>query len=153
MAEFKKRSWLVILVLSLITLGIYPAYWFSNIKKQADSLSVSKRVNTILSSIFVLVAVLRFGLNIDLFGLVNTNYYNIGLYLNFVYAILYVVLCFSVRSVVIAKFNAKVNPVLTFFFGPLYLQHRINVLASISPMFGTNPPPEIAIEDMPPPIG
>lgn len=133
-ANFKKQSWLSVFFLSLITFMIYVPFWFKKIKLVTDTFSVDKKLNNnlvqaLLIVSFVLpVSSMKFNdvsIMFQLFGAVS---YVIETILSISMPLLIVFLSFNLRSVLENQYGTHLNAVLTFFLGPMYLQHKINSL-------------------------
>ncbi len=117
------------LLLSIITLGIYIPFWFRRNKKVTDTFPQEKKLSGGLISllIFLTIAMIFTAGKLTLNGKVYTlNYYGIKHVFRYAELLLIIFLSFNLRSVLQSQFSANLNPILTFFLGPLYLQHKIN---------------------------
>jgi hypothetical protein len=131
--KLEKQSWFSVLFLSLITVGIYIPFWYRKVKRATDLPSVPSKINDKLILVLIVIAVVNvilgghitvgdttYGLDLGAIGK------TIGTIFSYAYVIIQIVLAFLVRSVLRAQFSVNVNPIMTFIFGPLYLQTRIN---------------------------
>lgn len=130
--NFKKQSWVSVLLLSLITFGIYIPFWYKKIKKITDTFPQEKKLNSALIIILMIVSFITpfFSINLSLSGqnVFSTNVYGIGTILNIVRVLIIIFLSFSLRSILQSQYSTELNPILTFFLGPLFLQHKISKL-------------------------
>jgi len=131
--KLEKQSWFSVLFLSLITVGIYVPFWYRKVKRATDLPSAPSKINDKLILALITIAVVNvilgghitvgdttYGLDLGAIGK------TIGTIFSYAYVIIQIVLAFLVRSVLRAQFSLNINPVMTFLFGPLYLQTRIN---------------------------
>lgn len=143
--QFKKQSWFVILLLAIITGGIYMPFWYKKIKKSISELGTNGLMTGyIFVAIFTLIFNFSFNLSMTSGGessriYFSTNYYHIGDIFRFLYFLLHLFLAFSLRTILKNKFNTSSNPILTFLFGPLYLQTRINHIIESKPVVDVPP--------------
>lgn len=142
--EPKKISVLLVLVLTIITFGIYYPVWFL---KRRDALNNFKSEVTLNKGVFIglivisvisllLAFVSGFAEGMYEEGLLASNISPIldafGNVLDLVYVIIMIIECFKVRRIFAEHFNDYLNieipfsKVATFFFGVLYLQYKIN---------------------------
>jgi len=132
--NFKKQSLLSVILLSIITLGIYIPFWFKKIKKVTDTFptkELSRIKIMVLMITSFLAPIFSFTLSISVNNIekvYSTNFYGIGYILNILRGLLIIFLSFNLRSILQKQFNVKLNGVLTFFLGPIYLQYKINSL-------------------------
>lgn len=138
--NFKKQSWISILLLSLITFGIYIPFWYKKIMKVTDTFPQEKKLNSasiiILMIASFLIPFFSITLTTTMNGVENvftTNIYGIGTILNILRALLIIFLSFNLRSILQSQYGTDLNAVLTFFLGPIFLQHKINSLIEKSP--------------------
>ena len=133
--NFKKQSWISVLLLSSITFGIYIPFWYKKIKKVTDTFPQDKKLNNTFITVLMIVSFLIPFFSITITTTVNgvenvftTNFYGIGTILNILRALLIIFLSFNLRSILQSQYNVNLNPVLTFFLGPVFLQYKINSL-------------------------
>jgi len=138
--NFKRQSWITVLLLSLITLGIYIPFWYRKIKKVTDTFSQEKKLNSASIIILMIASFIIPFFSITFTTTVNgvenvftTNIFGIGTILNILRLILIIFLSFSLRSILQNQYRADLNAVLTFFLGPIFLQHKINSLIEKNP--------------------
>ncbi len=124
--KFKRFSAWGVFGLSLITFGIYPAYWLYNRSKVLNSFH-ENRISSLLLSVFLLFVVLSFSIGV-LSGAIpeNTVLAGVNAAISIPYVILYVVLLFKFRGRIKEVSGREVGPVLTFFGSAIYLQYKIN---------------------------
>ena len=60
--NFKKQSWISVLLLSVITLGIYIPFWYKKIKKVTDTFPQEKKLNN-TPIIILMIYKKKIGLN------------------------------------------------------------------------------------------
>lgn len=124
--NFERFSAWGVFGLSLITLGIYPAYWLYTRSKRVNSFHHNK-ISMGLLNTFIAAVIVSFiiGFLIEAVDLGDAFLMLSGL-LQILYFILYLVVLFTFRSRLKEITGAKVNPVLTFFAAAIYLQYKIN---------------------------
>ncbi len=133
--NLEKQSWASVLFLSAITLGIYVPFWYRKVKKATDSSPVGKKIDKNFLLIFMILAIINapFSFHVTFNGV--TYGINTGIadqILNLILIVIEVLFAFKARKLLMEQFNSKINPVMTFFFGPLYLQSRINNIIDVS---------------------
>jgi len=129
---FQKQSLIKLILLTMITLGIYVPFWFLKQRKIAEKLSIKKKLYNKLIYIFIIVFIIRV-----LFFILDLSSGNLDIrtaysFFNTLNAIILLVLAFNLRSVLEEYY--KKNKVKkrefcrfwTFIFSYLYLQYRIN---------------------------
>lgn len=136
--NFKRQHWLLVFFFFVITLGIYVPFWYKKIKKVADALGTTYRLNGMLINVLLIVVVaeilLRF---ITDFFLENMPLLWLGTLfftqiLGLVFVILNIVLAFKVKDILDEHYNKTLNKnisfsgVATFFFTIVYLQYKLN---------------------------
>ncbi len=131
----QQRSVLLLLVLSVVTLGIYPAFWYLRRQPFLDSLDASKK----LGGLPIVLVATTFGL------------FFVGFFVEFVHAsdgisriaqladgIFNLFVAFRAAAILRSDF-ARTGRMLhisgagVFFFGMLYLQHVLNEAAATPP--------------------
>lgn len=138
MEKLKKQNWFVTFLLAFITLGIYVPFWFKKVKK-----SLNNNSNWQLLNIFIVLAILdilfnfSFSSNMTANGVTttnefSTNYYHIGDILSWLYILVNVYFAFSVKNLLEEKYKISLNPIMTFFFSIIYLQHKINHITDVN---------------------
>lgn len=118
--NFERFSAWGVFGLSIITLGFYPLYWLYTRITKLNSFH-SKEISPILLK--SLVALMIVQLLLFLFipeGAVLSDLTAIF------YIILYLVVLFTFRNRLVEITRDKINPVITLFFGTIYLQYKIN---------------------------
>lgn len=112
--------------LSIITFGIYPAYWLYTRSKTLNSFH-HEPISMNLLNAFIISVVVSFAIGF-LSGIMGGGSVieTIGGLIQIVYFILYLVVLFTFRSRLKDITGAKVNPVFTFFAAAIYLQYKIN---------------------------
>ena len=135
-------------MLSTITFGIYVPFWYKKIKKVTDTFPKEKKLNNSLIIILMISSFIAPFFSITLTTTFNeienvftTNVYGIGTILNILRSILIIFLSFSLRSILQNQYGAELNAVLTFFLGPIFLQHKINFLIEKNPVLQVSQPP------------
>lgn len=112
--------------LSIITFGIYPAYWLYTRSKTLNSFH-HEPISMNLLNAFIGTVVASFAVGF-LGGVMGggTVVETISGLIQLVYFVLYLVVLFTFRSRLKDVTGAKVNPVLTVFAAAIYLQYKIN---------------------------
>lgn len=138
--KLRKKSVLLIILLTLITYGIYQPIWFLKQKNAINNLkSKEKLTNTLFILVIILYAVSALFLFIYLFPYDTTSPLVIELIdnlINLTGAIIILVMSFKVRRIlhqyfnVVLKRNIKFSKIYTFLFGIYYLQYKINRIVS-----------------------
>ncbi len=134
-APLKKTGVPLVLLLSMITMGIYYPVWFI---LQMDSFNSMNSGVKLKKGAFVAVIVL-FALSIAAafasIGLEGKTYEDaartldlVSRFLNIAGGIILLVESFRVKKILSEHFNAKLSGIATFFFNVLYLQYKINRL-------------------------
>jgi len=148
--QLKKQSLLVFIILSFVTIGIYPVFWFKKQKKITDNFLQNKKLSgKIINIFFVFVAIssllylfynIYYAVNVSavnelapemsqsvirLLAIVNLlrnimSFVVLGLMWN---------LSFKLRDILQNKYNVKLSK-LGALIGPIYLQDRMNHIIS-----------------------
>lgn len=129
----KKSVWLVIL-LSIVTLGIYVPYWlyqrldaFNKLKSREK---LDKTTITAVLVMYCFTTALYICTSIyELFypgNLMVEKIDQVGSVIDFISSITMLYLTFMVRKIIEDHFTTKLSGVATFFFSIYYLQFRIN---------------------------
>lgn len=113
--------------LSIVTLGIYPIYWFYKNTQIINGLHAEKiSMNLIYALIGLTVITLALGFTED------PTILMIYAVLNLVYFVVYLIVLFTIRSRlqdIMDRSGGKslvIGGILTFFFNVIYLQYKIN---------------------------
>ncbi len=128
--QIKKTPVLLVLLLIVVTAGIYIPIWFLKRRRALNSLDAPEKLEKGVF-IFVIIA-FSTSLLLDLFVLEEGN--PAGRLINLIGTIAIVFQCFAVRRILDCQFNAVLEQdiyfsgILTFFLGILYLQYMINRL-------------------------
>jgi hypothetical protein len=122
---YPKQNVLLLILLSLITVGIYIPFWYKRYMKLSDfatiksgmvnaflALQIVYVINTIIELTYFSVILLVILLFLDLIIIITLF-------------ILQIILAFEMRRILINK-GHDINPILTFFFTVFYLQYKIN---------------------------
>jgi hypothetical protein len=132
--NFKKTSVLMMVLLTPVTFGIYPWFWFSDRFVALLNLESGEKMNTspwFASSMFVLsilhpvLRVIRHKFERETLVL--------ELFVSLFLVVGWILLAFDYRRVLLrhttsSKVAIVLSRLLTFLFGPLYLQYKINRL-------------------------
>ena len=125
-AHFKRFSAWAVFGLSLITLGIYPLYWLYSRSKTLNGFHTRKIAGGLMRSAVIAFVVL-------VLTEVLTEAYAqsvwlalIGTLSRIAYLTLYLILLFALRNRLRDSIGSRVSPILTFLFGCIYLQYKIN---------------------------
>lgn len=125
-AHFKRISAWAVFGLSIITLGIYPAYWLYDRSKVLNSI-IENKISDILLNIFIGLVILSIavgfwsGFSPEIAILATANSI-----ISVLYMIAYIVVLFSFRNRLAELTNGNINGIITFFASALYLQYKIN---------------------------
>ena len=131
----KTKTWVNVLILSIITFGIYIPFWFKHMKQATDQLPEVKKLDQRMIKALLIVSILAIPLNITVTTTVNgishgfsTNYFGIGSLLSLARFLLIIFLSFDIRKMLVQLYHVEVNEVLTFLLGPIYLQYKLHNL-------------------------
>jgi hypothetical protein len=131
--EFKERHWVLVLIFSIITLGIYVPFWYLGVSRVTNSPESAKKLSKTIIILMIIVAFLAVPFNITFSYSINdeeseftTNIFGIGTILRLLTLAFQIILAFSLRDILIKQHSLNVNPIATFFFGAIYLQYKIN---------------------------
>jgi hypothetical protein len=127
----ERRSVLLVVGLTVITLGFYPAIWFLRRRAFVDSLDSTVKLGS-MAAVPLCAAVVAFGTGF--FGLPRDVDRAVDLGLGAAS----IITAFRVARILRSDFARtgrflRVSSVATFFFGALYLQHKINQAADTPP--------------------
>ncbi len=113
-------AWWVFL-LSVVTFGIYPAYWLYTRTNTANTVT-DKPISPALLNIFIVFVVASV-----IAGFLDaSDFAEIVLAVNIIYITIYIVLLFKLRNKLQVILAQKLSPALTFFGAAIYLQYKIN---------------------------
>ncbi|UTW44703.1 DUF4234 domain-containing protein [bacterium SCSIO 12696] len=122
--NFKRISAWGVFGLGIITLGIYYIYWMYN-RAQVINQFHGEKISAGLLNGFVAIVIATF-----LSGFITEFVDESGLILeailNLAYFVLWLLVIFGIRSRLENILARKLNGIMTFFFGGLYLQYKIN---------------------------
>lgn len=132
----ERRSVFVMLLLYLITLGIYPSFWYLRRQPFIDALHVgpTTTLGPTLPKVYLGAQLLYL---VGVFGLTMANIKSdLARPMGTAIGVLGIVCAFRVTEGLRAAYARKnidggVSKVAAFFFGPLYLQHKINFAAAV----------------------
>jgi len=148
--QLKKQSLLVFIILSFVTIGIYPAFWFKKQKKITDNFSENKKLSGKTINVFLFFVVISSLLYLfyNVYYVINAGVVNgsvsemsqsvirllviVNLLRNimsFVVLGLMWNLSFKLRDILQNKYNVKLSK-LGALIGPIYLQDRMNHIIS-----------------------
>ncbi len=123
--------WAAVLVLSLITCGIFGLVWFY---KQAAFVKRLDPANQAIQFFFGYIAVLLLSFAIPFLG-PTTTFFILNFLLPWAALALILMAVFSMRSVLLRHYNTveniglRLGPVMTFFFNILYFQYHLSRIA------------------------
>lgn len=125
-AYFKRFSAWAVFGLSLITLGIYPLYWLYSRSKTLNGFHTRKIAGGLIMGAVVAFAVLVLTEVLIEPYTQSVLLARIDLLSNIAYLALYIILLFTFRNRLLDLTGSRINPILTFLFGCIYLQYKIN---------------------------
>ena len=138
MKEFERRSIVNILILSIITLGLYIPLWLLRYREAFNGLNSERKLTRgpliisffiiLLEVPYILVSFFYWIVPIDPmldFGL--QTFYLLGYIIILVYS-------FKARNILIEHYGVEISPILTFFFSIFYLQYKINQVLDLEPV-------------------
>ncbi len=130
----ERRSVLLLLVLSIITLGIYPAVWFFRRRRFLDSLDSSEKLGSMAAAPLVATVL---SLACSFLALPS----DVERPLSIAFGAVTIITAFRVAKMLRSDFARtgrflSVSGVATFFFNALYLQYKINQAADTPPAKG-----------------
>lgn len=134
-APLKKTSVPLILLLSLLTMGVYYPVWFIH---QMDSFNAMNSKVKLQKGAFITVIILFVLSVISAFASVGLEgtagadavraFDLMSRFFNIAGGIILLVESFRVKRILSEHFNSKLSGIATFFFNVLYLQYKINRL-------------------------
>lgn len=150
----KKRSVLLMIVLTLVTLGLYYPWWFLRRRPALNQLNTPRRLAVWPFALLMAFSLVRLVIAIGagpqpvdrLIGSGPAALLSLG---GFAIAILILVQCFFIKDMLedhlagsetsassVLSGAPQLSGILTFFFGPYYLQHIINrdLLGAAAPL-------------------
>ncbi len=143
----KEKNIILLVILSIITLGIYNAFWYSKKAYEFDNLGTKKKLSKFVATLYLIITIaavfsgITFVLSLSpqdmgTFYQNTTTFQNLlvivflaGSILQFILSLF---LAFISRGIIneAIKFNKntdkKISGILTFIFGLFYLQYEIN---------------------------
>jgi len=128
--NFEKKNILLMIFLVFITLGIYIPLYFLKLKKNTDTLKISKKPKSTVIYLLLLFSILEVilifsSVNYPIADMIANIFYYVDL-------IIILVLAFQFKDILNNYFNNELKKnisfsgVLTFFFTIFYLQYKIN---------------------------
>ena len=125
-SNFKRFSAWGVFGLSIITLGIYPAYWLYNRAKVLNSFH-ENRMSIVLLNSFIITVIASFSMGF-ISGAIpdNTVLAIANSVISIAYIVIYLVVLYKLRSRLRDVIGCEIGPVLTFFASAIYLQYKIN---------------------------
>lgn len=125
-AHFKRFSAWAVFALSLITLGIYPLYWLYSRSKTLNGFHTRKiDGGLIMGAVVAFVVLVLAEVLIEPYAQ-SVLLARIDLLSNIAYLALYIILLFTFRNRLLDLTGSRLSPILTFLFGCIYLQYKIN---------------------------
>ena len=130
--KLQKTSVFLMVILAVVTLGLYIPYWFLEKKNVFNSLSKNKLSHELAYFVFVIYFIHIMWAITNIFSPLNTFIYLffssvIGFFAS-VAGLISIVLGFEVRKILLVHFGnkKKISKIWTFLFSPYYLQYKIN---------------------------
>ena len=125
-AYFKRFSAWAVFGLALITLYIYPLYWLYSRSKTLNGFHTRKIAGgLIMGTVVAFVVLVLTEVLIEPYAQ-SVLLARIDLLSNIAYFALHTILLFTFRNRLLDLSGSRVNPILTFLFGCIYLQYKIN---------------------------
>lgn len=131
--SFKKKSVVLMVILSIVTYGIYIPIWFlkgmaalNNLKSKLKVKKAYFIVVLVLAiiSLLLLVPPLMFGVSSSIGQMVD----KIDSAVNLMFGIAILAVSFDIKRILEDHFGIKLSGIATFFFTIFYLQYKINEL-------------------------
>ena len=116
--KLPRQNFIGVLFLNSITSGIYFAYWFNKIGKELNKLKNKEKIGSIAIGFIVFLGITRF---LSIFAPEGTS-----LMMRLPYWIPVIYLSFLVKDLLEENYKADLSGFLTLFFGPIYLQYKMN---------------------------
>ena len=116
--ELKRTRPLVVILLFLVTLGFYGPYWYTSRRKVLNRLAGRNEINL---GLCIAAFFSTFVLNITE-GMLG----DFDVVFRLAAAIVLLVLAFRAKDIIEANYDSDVSGLITFFFGVMYLQYKIN---------------------------
>lgn len=121
-ATLQKTSVIVVILLSIITLGLYPIIWFWRNKEGLNALGLQEKLTDVPLALVTIAGVA--GTVLNLFTDIRSDFFDAF------YGIGLIVLSFKVKNMLGTRYkgSTQFSGVATFFLTILYLQYKINQL-------------------------
>ncbi|MEK6830179.1 MAG: hypothetical protein AABY15_08750, partial [Nanoarchaeota archaeon] len=140
----QKKSVALLVLLSIITIGIYPAIWYIKRVTELNNLNTTKKLGKTVPIILLILEIISILVFIALLAIIpllflipslaiilagTITYVSWGIYI--LAAILFLIAAFNFRSLINEVLsrkgtNRKISILFTIFFNYLYLQYEIN---------------------------
>ena len=132
----KKTSVLLMVVLSILTLGLYYPYWFLSRRRALNHMAAdSDDVNVLTFGVAATFAIAySVGFCVEAFPETAGWLRNGVVFTDFISRILTLILCFKIKSILEANHPETLSAVGTFFLSLFYLQYKINRMAETDPV-------------------
>jgi len=128
--KLEKKSVLLLIVLIIVTLGIYVPIWFGKLKKTLDGFKTKQKANGNLINFLLVLSILEVVIIIP--SVFSPSLDLVSSILNLTSSIIVLVLAFQFKNILNEYFNKIQNKnvsfsgIATFFFTIFYLQYKIN---------------------------
>lgn len=130
--QLQKQSIFLLLIISILTFGIYIPIWFLNRVEAFNNLHSRTKLSEFpliivlvlfISSMMLTISVI-FSLNFSMFLMAD----GINMVINLVGGFIILIYSFSVRSILEDQYDTSVSAIFTLLFSVFYLQYKINKL-------------------------
>ncbi len=128
--QLQKKNVLLMILLTIITYGIYIPVWFLNRKDAFNSLNSKEKISNgpiiFVLIIFIISAILLIPSVLFMETEIGVMIDGVDLIISLVGGITILVMSFKVRRIMNEHYKTNLSGVATFFFTFLYLQYKIN---------------------------
>jgi hypothetical protein len=135
-AILKKTSVLLMVALTLLTLGLYFPYWFLTRRRALNRLAAETDDVNLLTFGVVATMVISLAGGFCAAAFPETaGWLSDGVrFVDFIFRILTILLCFRIKSILEANHPERLSALATFFLSLFYLQYKINRMEETDPV-------------------
>ena len=128
--QLQKKNVLLMILLAIITYGIYIPFWFLNSKGAFNNLNSKEKISNgpiiFVLVIYIISAILLIPSILFMETEIGVMIGGIDSVINLVGGIAILIMSFKVRRIMNEHFKTNLSGVATFFFSFFYLQYKIN---------------------------
>jgi hypothetical protein len=128
--QLKKRNVLLMILLTLITYGVYIPVWFLNRKDSINNLNSKEKISAGPIIFLLIISIIYAIMLIPSILFTETSIGSIidwiDIIINLAGSIIILIMSFKVRRILNEHYNTKISDIATFLFTFFYLQYKIN---------------------------